>query len=333
MKAKRLDELQVLLGSDAFATWWAEVSQVREALSETSRRYEDTLAQATLAEFRAELAQKNGIDTLYGSGDDEDAAARLLAEAATVENRSIEAVGAYEDQRFHASDAWIRLGAVEKTVEEARERVAAARAKGPAGEAEAKRLEAEMTPAVREHRAAHEAYERESARKNRLWEEVEGMWARSLELSLLHAEKKAKAQRVKREAEQLFGAAEASKQRAEALTREGEDLSTSREGLTRRLEGLFRHARDVFDCVAGDDFLYWGARENDKLAYCVPLIGDDGGHYNMEIEPLQVYKVTARDGVGRLEPLPPEGLDPEDGDRRIESYFIQDRRGQPAGGT
>ena len=302
-----------------------DLAQTREAFKEATHRYEMLLEQATLAALRAELTQKGGIDTLYESGACEDDGARLIAEASAIENRSMEALAAFEEQRFKASDAWFRLGAIDKKVDEIKERIEAVRRRTD-GKAEVQRLDGDLQKIVREQRSAHELYERESARKTALWNEVESLWAHSMELSLVCAEKQTKAGRVKLDAERLFHQAEVHKGESERLRAEAESLSRERERLEGFLEGLFAHARQKFDCVVGDDFLYWGTLENGKFAWCVALIADERS-YNMEVAPLTVYRVSTKEGVRRIEPVPPEGIDLDGGDRRIESWFLEGRAG------
>lgn len=321
MKAKRLDELQILLEGEDFNTWWRSLTETRGALERCVERYEAVLLELNMSEFQAELAQKNAIDTVYLSGEQEDESATYFAEASRVENDSMQAVSDYEEQRYCSSDAWIRLGAIEKNQEDSRELLAAAQAQGEAGKLEVTHLETLLQKLERERVVALASYGEEVQKKDDLWEKVEDLWARSLQFSLLHAERLSKAARVKREAEALFFMAEQCKQVSDTLRSEADSLAERREGIEASLEGLATEAQARFSCVAGDDFLYWGSRENDRIAWCVSLSSDDR-NFNMEVEELGVYRVTSREGVRRLEPLPPDGVDMEEGDRRMEAYFL-----------
>src|SRR6185436_14523554 len=166
---------------------------------DAAARYEELLAQTTLMEFRAELSQKNAIDTLYRAGEHEDTAANMLFEATDLENKSFKAVGEFEEQRFRASETWYRLGASEKKVDEAKDK---------------KVSDAELRAAERAFTQVSEEYERENARKLRLWDEVERLWARSAEVNLLVAEERALGKKVRKQAEGLFALAEERKKRA-----------------------------------------------------------------------------------------------------------------------
>ncbi len=321
MKAKRLDELQTLLTGEDFTLWWRSLTDTRVALQKCVDRYDAVLLELNMSEFQAELAQKNAIDTVYLSGEQEDESATYFAEASRVENDSMQAVSDYEEQRYRSSDTWIRLGAVEKNQEDSRELLAAAQKRGQEGRGEASRLETLLQKLERERVIALGSYEEEAQRKDDLWEKVERLWARSLQFSLLHAERLSKAARVKREAEALFFMAEQCKQVSDTLRTEADSLAERREGIEASLKGLANEAQERFSCVAGVDFLYWGSKENDRIAWCVSLSSDDR-NFNMEVEELGVYRVTSREGVRRLEPLPPDGVDMEEGDRRMEAYFL-----------
>mgnify|MGYP001555189428 CR=1 FL=1 len=100
VKARRLPEIKELLASPERLAWWESLCQARNALADASAQYDELLTQAMLMDFRAELAQKNAIDTLYRSGEHEDAAAGLLAESTTLENQSFKAVSDFEELRW-----------------------------------------------------------------------------------------------------------------------------------------------------------------------------------------------------------------------------------------
>jgi hypothetical protein len=335
VKAKSLGEVQALIGSAGFVDWFGELSRGREAQQETSERFDEILTQSTLMDFRAELAQKNAIDTLYRAGECEDTAAKLLAEATDIENRSFEVVATYEEHRFKVSETWYRLGAAEKSVEELRERVASLRAQLEDGDP-ARRREAdaalaaaddELQKAEREFRQIHDDYDRESQRKVRLWEEVERMWARSSELNLLVHEKQVEGRKIRQRAERLFREAEDRKGKGKQLRQEADEQSLLKEKHTERIAQLLQDARERFGCAVGEEFLYWRQREDQTGAYCVALILDSDS-YNIEVKPLTLYRVEKQRGVEFLEPGR-EGRKIDESDQRFESYFLVGRKGKP----
>lgn len=341
MKAKRLSELKDLLAAGGFTAWWSEYQKSVSAEKDAQARYDELLTQSNLMDFRAELAQKNAIDTLYRAGELEDSAANMLAEAQELENRSLELVGNFEELRFKVSEIWYRLGGAERKLEEEKDGLAKAKAAleaapGPQKAEHRTRLthaEAALKHAEREHRVIHEEYERESQRKTRLWDEVERMWGRTFEISLVVAERKAEGKKIRKNAERLFKEAEERKERAKQLRAEAEDASRARDTADHRRTDLLGEARDKFGCVAGEGFLYWREKENQKSAYAVALIEDHEG-YNLEVAPLHAYAVDRQRGVNFLEPAR-SGLvaTDEEGDRRFERYFLEGRRKKPREGS
>src|SRR5512139_3169515 len=135
MKSMRLGELRELLQGPAFSAWWVDWSQAVAALAEARVRHEDLLAQAEMMSVRSELAQRAGVDVFSRAGEAEDGATRSAADAQGLENRALELVGEYEEQRFRTSDLWVRMGGAEKGLEERQEAVAKPAGKGARGRA------------------------------------------------------------------------------------------------------------------------------------------------------------------------------------------------------
>jgi hypothetical protein len=313
MRTRRLDELRELVASPDFHAWWRELVEARSALADAEAHRDEQLAQLTSVEFRAELAQKNAIDTLYRAGENEDAAARLLAEAEALENRSFLGVAAFEEQRYRVSELWYRLGAIESRIEQAKE---------------SKQSGAQLTTLERQRRAAADEYEREAARKNQLWNEVEHLWAKSAEVSLLRSEQQVQARKVRREAESLFALAEERKKRAQALRAECDAAARAVEAAKARLEAVRSAAVERFGALVGTDFLFFRHPVDTRHAYAVALV-EDTEHYNVEVRPLAVYSVEHRRGVGFLEPARTQAERPDEGDQRFEAYFLHGRKGEP----
>jgi hypothetical protein len=317
MKPKRLAEIRALLSEPDFQGWWDALQRARVELSAREKAYDELLSQTTLMEFRAELTQKNAIDTLYRAGACEDAAANMVFEATELENRSFRAVADFEEQRYRASEVWYRLGAAEKLLDERKETHA---------QQKSKKSETELNTAEKDLRVASAEYEREMGRKNHLWEEVERIWARSAEVSLLVAEQKLRGKRIRKQAEGLFALAEERKMRARELRAEAEGASAAREAAEVRIRTLLQEARERFGCAAGEEFLYFRQKDNQKLAFCIPLV-EDGETYNVDVKPLAVYAVDRQRGVAFLEPARADAPSVEEGDRRFEEYFLKGRKG------
>lgn len=314
MQTKRLPEIRELVTSPEFLEWWRALVAARTTLAETEAGRDELLAQLTLMEFRSELTQKNAIDTLYRAGEHEDGAARSLAESTELENRSFPGVAAFEEQRFKVSEIWYRLGAAEKALDDAKEQ---------------KRPKTELDPLERRYRSLADEYEREMARRKRLWGEVEQLWTSSTEINLLTCEERVLARKVRKESEALFGLAEERKKKAQGLKAEADASANAVEAARAKLIAVRKKARDLFGASVGTDFLYFRHREDQRQAFAVCLV-DDREAYNVEVKALSVYSVDRQRGVGFLEPARVAPASLEEGDRRFENYFLTGRKGSSA---
>lgn len=303
-----------MVASPDFLEWWDQLVAARTAVARAEAQREELLAQLTLTEFRAELTQKNAIDTLYRAGEHEDGAARLLAESTALENRGFPGVAAFEEQRFKASEIWYRLGAAEKALDDAKEQGRAA---------------SELEPLERRYRLLSDEYEREMAHRQRLWSDVEQLWASSTEISLITSEERVLARKVRRAAEALFGLAEERKKQAQALKVEVDASATAVDEAHERLAAVRRKAKDLFGASVGTEFLYFRHRDDQRQAFAISLV-DDREAYNVEVKALAVYSVDRQRGVGFLAPARGAQVSPEEGDRRFESYFLTGRKGSAA---
>lgn len=334
IKSHRLAEVKELMTSPEFQAWWTGLSAARNQLGDATDRYDELLAQAMLTDFRAELAQKNAIDTLYQSGEFEDVASGLLADSTELENQSFKALGDFEELRYKVSEMWYRLGASERQLDDLRDQVKellAGREKAtPANrrdvEGKLATREQELKTAERTYRALHADYERENSKKTRLWDEVERIWARSAEMNLTMAEKRVRSKKVRREAEALFAQAEDRKRKAAQLRQEAEVANQAKEVASQAAGAQFKAAREKFGCAPGDDFLYFRERDQNQRALAVGLVSDSQS-YNIEVKPLAVYTVDRQRGVGFLEPAIDHPSSQEEGDRRFEDFFLKGRKG------
>ena len=319
MKAIRLSELQELIQSQPFAAWWGDYQRGVSTAREARLHDEDLVAQAQLMELRAELAQRAAVDVFTAAGETEEAAARTGGEAQSLENRALEIVGAYEDQRFRTSDLWYRLGGAERAVELAREAAAGSSRPEP-------RAALEHAERTRSHLQGE--YESEDARRTRLWAEVEGTWEKAFTRSLIAAETSLRTRVVRREAERLFKEAEERRARARQLRSDADAAGRARGAAEKRLGELLAGAAERFGCTPGESFLYWRHREDQRSAFAVSLV-DEPDEYNLEVKPLAIYTVGRQRGIAFLEPAR-EGLGRtvEEGDRRFEEVLLGPRKGR-----
>ncbi len=289
MKAKWIDEVVEIVSADRFADWLEGLHRARQDLKAKSDRYDEILTQVNLVEFRAELAHRNAIETLERSTRLEDMSARLANESAVLENDSFEVVSQFEMQRDRTTKLWETLGAIDVTIEQAQ------------SERERKKLQ-------KQKQKLSEDYEREDQRKQRLWSDVERLWIRSIDCNLALRELRHKGALVRKQAEALFEAYEAESRQAQALREEADKISLERDAREEALEKAQESARSDFGCLLHEDFLYWVAREDNKVVYTVPLI-DDAENYPVEIVAGQVYKTTPQGGVDAMTPVDPDRLD------------------------
>lgn len=336
MDALRLSDLRDLLQAPAFAAWWAEFGRVEAALREARARRDDLSAQLDLMQGRADAAEETAARTLSRAGEIDDRSSGMAVESQQLENKALELVGRFEEQRYRVSEIWYRMGGAERILEEQREALAAAEEQlaGAPYEDEAKERAAEAARLVKEGerrlRKLHDEYEREARRKERLWEQVERSWGRAFEISLLVSEGRAATRRVHLEAERLFQEAKERRARTRRLKADLAAATREEEGAVRMRGMLLEEAADRFGCVAGTSFLYWRRRDDDRSAFAVPLADDTEGH-NLDVLALGIYAVDRHKGVAFLEPAR-EGrvVTDEEGDRRFEEWFLGPRRGRPA---
>src|SRR5207248_9501138 len=130
-----------------------------------------------------------------------------------------------------------------------------------------------------------------------------------------------------KEAEGLFQLAEERKAKSKQLRAESDAAASAAEAGKKKISTLLDRAREQFGCAAGTDFLYYRQKDNQKLAYCIPLI-EDHDSYNVEVTPLSVYSVERQRGVSFLEPAREKAPSTEEGDKRFEEYFLTGRKGE-----
>lgn len=317
MRPVRLSDVRNLVSQPEFQDWWEQLRSSLDDLETAQGRYHQSLKDTATSEFNAELAQKNAIDTLYRAGECEDVAATLNSEATDAENAAFQLVSQYEDLRIHVSEAWYRLGALEKSVDERKEAAAA----------HGKKAEDALRTALHAQAAVQEEYERLSVRKREVWERVEATWGRQAETSLRMAEAKMRGKRVRAEAEVGFEDAERLKAQAERTRAESERLSNEVSALRTQVARLLAEAATRFGCAAGEDFLYFRQKDQERWAYCLALV-EDAESYNVEVRPLSIYSVEHKRGVTFLEPARERAVSVDEGDQRFEEYFLQGRKGR-----
>ena len=280
MKAKWFDEVAVILQSDQFHTWLERLERSRKTLRLLRERHEEVLTQVNLLEFRAEIAHRKAIDTLERANHLDDESIGLSNESAEIENASFEEVSQFEAQRAKCTKLWETLGAVDMQIDEAK------------GGGDVARL-------TRQREKLATEYEREAERKQELWVEVEALWVRSIDRSLALHEKRHKAKVVRSEAETYFQQQSSESKQAEVLREEASTLAEQLAGAEAEVTTCCAEARENYECLLHEDFLYWSAREDNKLVYATPLLHDTT-NYAVELRPGAVYQCPHQRGLDEL---------------------------------
>jgi uncharacterized coiled-coil DUF342 family protein len=283
MKSKYLKEIKNLLESAAFKEWWAKYSEKQREILNITAEIDKILAEENNHIFNANLAQKKALDRIEESSQMEALAAKWLAEASDMDNKSYEAVAKFESKRVEVSELWFRVGALDHELETLKSEINTLRERlqNASDRQEVinlrttlKNKEQALESLNKEFTKVSEKYEREAARKKKLWEDVEMIWNISIEYNLKVAEAKAKSKKFKREAERFLQESNYLNRMAQEKHAQVEQLKAEREKDIKYVEELLRLARERFECIAEDEFLYWQQKENSQLVYCVPLITD-----------------------------------------------------------
>jgi hypothetical protein len=104
---------------------------------------------------------------------------------------------------------------------------------------------------------------------------------------------------VRQEAERLFAIHEEEAGQAARLKSEADTVALSRERSEGVVVATFDDAKRDLDCILGTDFLYWPAREDNKIVYATPLI-DDKTSYVLPLSPGKLYRCDPRLGIDGL---------------------------------
>ncbi|MGC9044492.1 MAG: hypothetical protein ACP5KG_11625 [Myxococcota bacterium] len=336
MKSKYLKEIKNLIESPAFKEWWVRYNEKQKEISHLTSEIDNILAEENNHLFNANLVQKKALDRIEESSQMDALAARWLAEASDLDNKSYEAVAKFESKRVEVSELWFKVGALDHELETIKSEINTLRERlqNASDRQEVinlrttlKNKEQTLESLNREFSKISEQYEREAARKKKLWEDVEMIWSMSIEYNLKVAEAQAKSRKFKREAERLLQESNYFNRKAKEKHAEIEQMNSEREKNVKYIEELLRLAREKFECIAEDEFLYWQQKENSQMVYCVPLI-TDLDNYNIEIRALNIYQVDRTRGVTFIEPLVESSKRISDEeDTRIDDFFLKGRNG------
>jgi hypothetical protein len=323
MKAVRLGELRELLESAAFSAWWTEWQRATSARDDARVRHEELVAQSELMALRSEIVQRAAVEAFSRSGEVEDEGTRWTAQAQLEENHALALVGEFEQHRARASEAWMRLGSADKTIEERREALSSD--KGRMKES----LASTLREAEKQRQVLAAEYETADQKRRRLWDDAESAWAASFERSLVGAEHDVVARRIRREAEKLFAEAEERRLRARQLSGDAATALRELREAEGRLTALRATAREQLQCVPGVTFLYWRHHDDRRSAFAVSL-SDQPDPAGTPAKALGVYVVGRQRGVAALELARDDaGSSAEERDRRLDQLLARREDGPP----
>ncbi|MEK7704190.1 MAG: hypothetical protein AAB426_04470 [Myxococcota bacterium] len=345
MKVRRLREVRELLRSPQLEEWFGRYVTLRQAMVDARERRDDLLAQSSMVGFRAERTQQAADESVFESGELENAAEQARAEISRIENESFEALSTFEVQRQKASDAWQVVSGLESQIEQARQRAmdlqtsadAARKAATPEGAAEAARIGtrlAEITSQIdaraRELEAAQQRQHAEESRRDALWEQVEAIWSTLFTANMARAEYEYRVRHQRHETERLFARSTAERQRAGELVNEASATDTRIEQLEGDLARTLDEGREAFGCALVRDFLYWPRQDDVRQAYAVPLV-DEREHLNIQVSALRIYQIERTKGLDFLEPVPEDVGNGTEEDPRLAAFFVDHRPGAVGG--
>lgn len=276
MKAMWLDEITALVDSEEFADWYKRLELARQNNRVAIEKYDELLTQTNLLEFRAELAHRKAIDMLEEANRLADLCAELANESAELENASFEVVSQYELQRERCTKKWEQIGGYEVRADQG-DKSAGSKLKKLKGE-----------------------YEQQEQEKQRLWNEVERLWIRSIHCNLSLSERQIKARFVRDEAEGLFLVHEEERQLALEQKAKAHRMAVERDAAQHDLEAVNIEASTLFHSLVSDTFLFWISREDNKFVYAVSLIYNSES-YAMPVGPGQVFRCSSHKGIDELE--------------------------------
>ena len=101
-----------------------------------------------------------------------------------------------------------------------------------------------------------------------------------------------------------------------------EELADEREELgevQKQIAKLRVAARSSFSCLCHEDFLYWPAGDDTRLALVVSLVSNRSD-YNIEVKSGQIYQCDIDKGVRYLEPVS-FGTATAEEDERLNRFF------------
>ena len=303
---QRLDRagIEVLLETEQFKSWFAELSGLQHRLELIEAAIERIGESGAEASFRCTYWQETAEEALLRSADLRNTCQNLRSEIAKVENEAFRHLAAFEEARDSVTALWEKITAIEHRCDDHPAEATRVRARARY-RAELKRLRAE--------------YAAENERKEALWHSEEALWLKVAERTLMVPELEVRANRLEGRYAQLMHRVEDLRAReadlAEELTDEREELAE----VHKQIAKLRVAARGSFSCLCHEDFLYWPSGDDTRLALVVALVANTSD-YNIEVKSGHMYQCDTEKGVRYLEPVS-LGHSVAEEDERLNRFF------------
>ncbi len=303
---QRLDRagIEVLLETEQFKSWFAELSGLQHRLELVEAAIEKASEKSAEASFRSTYWQETAEEALLRSADLRNTCQNLRSEIARLENEAFRHLAAFEAARDSVTGLWEKITAIEHRCDDHPAEASRVRARARYRD-ELKKLRAE--------------YAKENERKEALWHAEEAVWVKVAERTLMVPELEVRAKRLELRYTSLMHRVEelqeGEKELAVELADEREELGE----VHKQIAKLRVAARSSFSCLCHEDFLYWPSGDDTRLALVVSLVANRSD-YNIEVKSGQIYQCDIDKGVRYLEPVS-MGTATVEEDERLNRFF------------
>lgn len=308
-----VDVVDELLRTDVFRDWFRRFQATRLLLERTEGMVSDPVCELVLR-----------------IGDEEDQADQAEADH-TRADASFELLADYEACDEKVAAAWIEQSQVENEVENIRDRIDEITSRlravkrlpvGPVNKGYWERLNRELEeygPQLTRLEAELDVRRKQHMKlvwkKEAMWRDVAETWEIAFRARIAQAEHEYRATRLRR-------ALKACERKPSLAIASGVDPNAPQRAALHRaeLEVLTLDAERRFGCVLIGEFMYWPVAGDPQAALCVPLIAEHD-LLNLQVEPLTVYRVSRKRGLGFIEPVASQSS-PQDDDYRLDAFFL-----------
>ena len=303
---QRLDRagIEVLIETEQFKSWFAELNGLNHRLELLEKSIERASENFSEASFRCTYWQEMAEEALLRSADLGNTCHNLRSEIASLENSAFQRLAEFEQVRDTVTELWVKITAIEHRCDDHPDEATRVRARARY-RGELKKLRA--------------AYAANNERKETLWHAEEALWMKVAEHTLMVPEVEVRANRLEARYGDLMHRVEGLRARESAAKQELEDEREELAEAQKQIAQLRAAARSSFSCVCHENFLYWPTGDDSNLALVVALTSNSAD-YNIEVKSGHIYRCETDKGVRYLEPVS-VGRDVVEEDERLNRFF------------